>query len=95
MLRLIIPQIAALNDELFMEIDINIKAHDLLWRRMSIGRKQQYVKSWGSLRDTIVEEEIQRLVNDGYAVLRDNDLELTAEGDVLYQRMRSRCPKTE
>jgi hypothetical protein len=78
-----------------MEIDINIRAHDLLWRRMSIGRKQQYVKSWRALRDKIVEEEIKRLVDDGYAVQGDDDLELTAEGDALYQRMKSRCPKTE
>jgi len=79
----------------FMEIDINIKAHDLLWRRMSIKRKQEYVKSWGALRDTIVEEEIKRLVDDGYAIQHDRDLELTSEGNALYMRMTSRCPKTE
>lgn len=78
-----------------MEIDINIIAHDLLWRRMSIGRKQEYVKSWGALRDKIVEEEMARLIDDGYAILHDNDLELTSKGTVLYKRMTSRCPKTE
>lgn len=41
-----------------MEIDINIIAHDLLWRRMSISRKKEYAKSWGALRDRIVEEEM-------------------------------------
>jgi hypothetical protein len=78
-----------------MEIDINIIAHDLLWRRMSIRRKQEYVKSWGALRDKIVEEEMARLIDDGYAILHDNDLDLTSEGNALYKRMTSRCPKTE
>ena len=62
---------------------------------MSIGRKQEYVKSWGALRDKIVEEEMARLVDDGYAILHSNDLELTAEGNALYKRMTSRCPKTD
>jgi hypothetical protein len=78
-----------------MEIDISIIAHDLLWRRMSIGRKQEYVKSWGALRDKIVEEEMARLIKDGYAFQHDNVLELTSEGNALYKRMTSRCPKTE
>jgi hypothetical protein len=78
-----------------VELDINIIAHDLLWRRMSIGRKQEYVKSWGALRDKIVEEEAARLIDDGYAIQHDNDVELTSEGNALYKRMTSRCPKTE
>ena len=78
-----------------MEIDINIVAHDLLWRRMSIRRKQEYVKSWGALKDGIIEEEMARLIDDGYAVQRDGDLELTLEGSALYKRMTSRCPKTD
>jgi hypothetical protein len=78
-----------------MELDINIKTHDLIWRRMSIGRKRKYVKSWGALRGTIVEQEMKRLVDDGYAVKHDNNLELTAKGNALYKRMTSRCPKTE
>jgi len=78
-----------------MEIDINVTAHDLLWRRMSIGRKQEYVKSWGALRDKIVEEEMARLIDDGYALLHEKDFELTSEGKALYKRMTTRCPKTE
>ncbi len=78
-----------------MEIDINIIAHDLLWRRMSIRSKQEYIKSWGALRDEIVEKEMARLVDDGYAVKHNDDLELTSEGNALYKRMTSRCPKTE
>jgi hypothetical protein len=78
-----------------MEIHINVIAHALLWRRMDIRRKQEYVKSWGALRDKIVNEEIARLINDGYAVQRDGDLMLTSEGNALYKRMTSRCPKTE
>jgi hypothetical protein len=78
-----------------MEIDINITAHDLLWRRISIGRKQEYVKSWGALRNRIVEEEMACLFNDGYTISHDNELELTSEGNALYKRITSRCPKTE
>ncbi|MGZ4903035.1 MAG: hypothetical protein ACXV47_09165 [Halobacteriota archaeon] len=78
-----------------MEIDVNIVAHDLLWRRMSVGRKQEYVKSWGALRDKILQEEIARLVDEGYAIQHDDDLELTSEGNALYKRMISRCPNTD
>ncbi len=79
-----------------MKIDINRREHDLLWRRMAIQRKQEYIKSWGALRDEIVEGEINRLVDDGYAVQHDDDhLELTSEGEALYKRMISRCPKTD
>jgi hypothetical protein len=52
-----------------VEIDINITAHDLLWRRISVLRKREYVKSWGALKDTIVEAEMGRLIDDGYAIL--------------------------
>jgi Mn-dependent DtxR family transcriptional regulator len=62
---------------------------------MNIRRKQEYIKSWGALKDKIVKEEIARLIEDGYAVQHDNDLELTSEGEALYKRMTSRCPKTE
>ncbi len=78
-----------------MEIDVNVVAHDLLWRRMSLRRKQEYIKSWGALRDTIVKDEIARLVDGGYTVQRDDNLELTSEGIILYKRMTSRCPKTD
>jgi hypothetical protein len=78
-----------------MEIDGNIEAHDLLWRRMSIASKQEYIKSWGALRDEIVEKEVARLIEGGYAIQHGNDLELTSEGKVLYKRMTTRCPKTE
>jgi uncharacterized protein (UPF0305 family) len=78
-----------------MEMDINIKAHDLLLIRVWIRRKQEYVKSWGSLRDTIVEEEMKCLVDDGYAIQHDGDLELTSEGNALHKRMTSRYPTTE
>ena len=78
-----------------MELDVNIDAHDLLWRRMSLASKQAYVKSWGALRDEIVEKEIARLIESGYAVQRDNDLKLTPDGKALYKKMTTRCPKTE
>jgi hypothetical protein len=62
---------------------------------MSIGRKQEYIRSWGALRDRIVQEEMRRLVDDGYALQQDVNLELTSEGRALYKRMTSRCPKTD
>jgi len=69
-----------------MELDVNIDAHDLLWRRMSLASKQAYVKSWGTLRDEIVEKEIARLTESGYARQHGNDLELTPEGRDLYKK---------
>ncbi len=78
-----------------MELDVNIEAHDLLWRRMSLGSKQAYVKSWGALRDEIVEKEVAHLIESGYAIQRNNDLELTLGGKSLYKKMTTRCPKTE
>ena len=56
-----------------MEIDINIVAHDLVGRRMDIRRKQEYVKSWGALKDEIIEKEMARLIDDGHAVQRDGE----------------------
>jgi hypothetical protein len=78
-----------------MEIDVNIEAYDLLWRRMDIARKQEYVKSWGALKDKIVEEEVTRLIEGGYAIQHGNDLELTSEGKFLYKKMTTRCQKTD
>jgi coproporphyrinogen III oxidase-like Fe-S oxidoreductase len=78
-----------------MELDVNIDAHDLLWRLMSLAGKQAYVKSWGTLRDELVEKEVARLIESGYARQHGNDLELTPEGKVLYKKMTTRCPKTE
>jgi len=78
-----------------MELDVNIDAHDLLWRRMSLASKRVYIKSWGALRDEIVEREMARLIESRYAVQRNNDLELTPEGRDLYKKMTTRCPKTE
>jgi hypothetical protein len=78
-----------------MEIDVNIDAHDLLWRRMSLASKQAYIKSWGALRDELVEEEVARLIEAGYAVQCGDNLELTPEGKALYKKMTTRCPKTE
>jgi hypothetical protein len=78
-----------------MELDVNIEAYDLLWRRMSLASKQAYVKSWGALRDEIIEKEVARLIESGYAIQRGNDLEFTAEGRDLYKKMTTRSPKTE
>lgn len=60
-----------------------------------LGPKTVIFKSRGVLRDEIIEKGMTRLIDDGYAVQRDGDLELTSEGNALYKRMTSRCPKTE
>lgn len=45
-----------------MELDVNIAAHDLLWRRKSLTTKKAYVESYGAGRAELVEKEVQRLV---------------------------------
>jgi hypothetical protein len=78
-----------------MEIDINIAAHDLLWRRMSLGAKKAYRETYGVARDVIVDKELQRLVEAGYAVKSGNDVELTPAGKELYKKMTTICKKSE
>ena len=48
-----------------MEIDVNIAAHDLLWRIMSLGTKKAYREAYGAARDALVNKELQRLVETG------------------------------
>ncbi len=78
-----------------MEIDINISAHDLLWRRMSIMTKKAYRESFGAARDTLVENEVQDLVASGYAIFSGAEFELTPAGTELYTKMRAVCKKSE
>jgi hypothetical protein len=78
-----------------MEIDVNIAAHDLLWRIMSLGTKKAYREAYGAARDALVNKEWQRLVEAGYVVRSGNDVELTPAGKDLYKKMTTICKKSE
>ena len=78
-----------------MEIDVNIAAHDLLWRIMSLGTKKAYREAYGAARDTLVNKELQLLVEAGYVVRSGNDVELTPAGKDLYKKMTTICKKSE
>jgi hypothetical protein len=78
-----------------MEIDVNIKAHDLLWRSMSLGAKKAYRDSYGTARDALVDHELHRIIDAGYATKRGDDVELTPAGEELYKKMISICKKSE
>lgn len=78
-----------------MEIDTNIPAHDLLWRRMSLVTKRTYRDSYGAARDALVGNEVQNLVASGYAMLSGAGFELTPAGEELYTKMTTVCKKSE
>ena len=78
-----------------MEIDINIPAHDLLWRRMTLGAKKAYRDSWGGARDKLIDDEVHRLIAAGYATKAGGDVELTQAGKELYKKMTTVCKKSE
>ncbi|MEI7827233.1 MAG: hypothetical protein WCI87_05515 [Euryarchaeota archaeon] len=78
-----------------MEIDVNIAAHDLLWRRMSLMNKKAYREAYGAARDELVEKEVQRLIEAGYAAKNNSDVELTSAGKDLYKKMTTICKKSE
>ena len=78
-----------------MELDVNIAAHDLLWRRMSLTTKKAYIESYGTGRTELVEKEVQRLVESGYAVRSGTDFDLTPAGKELWKKMTMVCKKSE
>ena len=78
-----------------MEIDVNIAAHDLLWRLMSLGTKKAYREAYGAARDELIKNELQRLIEAGYAVKSGGDVELTSAGKELYKKMTTICKKSE
>ncbi|MGZ5502644.1 MAG: hypothetical protein ACXWEM_06015 [Halobacteriota archaeon] len=78
-----------------MEIDVNIAAHDLLWRKMSLGTKKAYRDAFGAARDELINNELQRLIEAGYVVKGDSDVELTLAGKDLYKKMTTICKKSE
>jgi ribosomal protein S19E (S16A) len=78
-----------------MEIDVNIAAHDLLWRMMSLGTKKAYREAFGAARDALINNELQRLIEAGYVVKGDSGVELTLAGKDLYKKMTTICKKSE
>jgi predicted transcriptional regulator len=78
-----------------MEIDIDIAAHDLLWRSMSLGTKKVYRDAFGAARDAVINNELKRLIEAGYVVKSGSDIELTSAGNELYKKMTSICKKSE
>jgi ribosomal protein S19E (S16A) len=78
-----------------MEIDVNIAAHDLLWRMMSLGTKKAYREAFGTARDELINNELQRLIEAGYVVKGDSGVELTLAGKDLYKKMTTICKKSE
>jgi len=83
------------NKNLTMEIDIDIAAHDLLWRSMSLRTKKTYRDAFGAARDEILNNELQRLIEAGYVAKSGSDVELTSAGKELYKKMTSICKKSE
>jgi coproporphyrinogen III oxidase-like Fe-S oxidoreductase len=78
-----------------MEIDVNIAAHDLLWRLMSLGAKKVYREAYGVARDELINNELQHLIEAGYAVKSGSEVELTSAGKDLYKKMTTVCKKSE
>lgn len=78
-----------------MEIDVNIVTYDLLWRLMSLGAKKEYREAYGTARDELIKKELQRLIEAGYAVKSNSDVELTPAGKDLYKKMTTICKKSE
>jgi ribosomal protein S19E (S16A) len=78
-----------------MEIDVNIEAHDLLWRSMSLRTKKAYRESYGVARDELIDKEVQRLIEAGYIVKSDKGVELTRAGKELHKKMTTICKKSE
>jgi hypothetical protein len=78
-----------------MEIDVNLKAHDLLWRSMSLGAKKAYRESYGTARDALVDQELRRITEAGYAMKSGSEIELTPAGEELYKKMTTICKKSE
>jgi hypothetical protein len=78
-----------------MEIDVNLKAHDLLWRSMSLGAKKAYRESYGTARAELVDQEMRRIIEAGYAMKRDSEIELTPAGKELLKKMTTICKKSE
>ena len=78
-----------------MEIDVNVEAHDLLWRSMSLRIKKAYRESYGVARDALVDTRLLRIIEAGYVVKRGKGIELTPAGKELHRKMTTICKKSE
>jgi predicted transcriptional regulator len=67
-----------------VDLDVNIKAHDLLWRLMDPAIKKRYTESFGARKSQIVDSEIAKLVQSGLVFEKDNRYELTSKGLSIY-----------
>ncbi len=67
-----------------MDLDVNIEAHDLLWRLMEPTVKKRYTESYGARKSQIVETEMAKLVKSGLVLETDSQFELTPKGHTLY-----------
>jgi len=67
-----------------MDLDVNIKAHDLLWRLMNGAIKKRYTESYGERKTQLVDSEMAKLVKSGFIFEKDNRYELTSKGHSIY-----------
>lgn len=67
-----------------MDLDVNIKAHDLLWRLMDPTIKKRYTASYGQRKSQLVDSEMAKLVKSGLIFEKDNRYELTSKGHSIY-----------
>ncbi len=77
-----------------MDLDTNIKAHDLLWRLMEPAIKRVYTESYGKRQSDIVETEMEKLVENDLVYKTDGGYELTSKGHSIYNlltRQRGCC----
>ena len=63
-----------------VDLDVNIKAHDLLWRLMDPAIKKHYTESFGAEKWQLVDSEMAKLVKSGLVFEKDDRYELTSEG---------------
>ena len=67
-----------------MDLDVNIKAHDLLWRLMEPAVKKRYTESYGERKSQLVDTEMAKLVKSGLIFEKDDRYELTSKGHSIY-----------
>jgi hypothetical protein len=67
-----------------VDLDVNIEAHDLLWRLMEPAVKKRYTESFGERKSQIVETEMAKLVKSGLVLETNSQFELTPKGHTLY-----------
>jgi predicted transcriptional regulator len=67
-----------------MDLDVNLKAHDLLWRLMDPAIKKRYTESYGERKSQLLDSEMAKLVESSLIFEKDNRYELTSKGHALY-----------